>query len=193
MQHVTSATMGACEEAGQWHVALHLLNHMVRIKVLPNDACFSAVLSSLKAPQEWTTALELLSLMSSMSSFPNRIHWNAAMNACASSEWPKALELFKVMSGLMKIDPNTDTLGATIEAYQTANDWQSALIMFNSIPNLQILPDLRSYNNILNVLQNVDYGAEIWHDAVRNEIYPTLVKQGDLTFEPMRVLKGCYS
>jgi hypothetical protein len=115
--------------------------------------------------------------MTSVSSLPNRIHWNAAMNTCASSEWQKALEILQMMQQV-KIDPNTDTCGAAMEAYRTAHLWQSALFIFKSIPTLQMLPGLRSYNNVLNALHDVEYGEEIWCEAVQSGVYPELLCRG---------------
>eukprot|EP00438_Fugacium_kawagutii_P036155 Skav228024 [mRNA] locus=scaffold1073:191577:200818:- [translate_table: standard] len=187
-----SAAMGACSasDEGQWELALSLLNQMVNVTVAPNDACFTEMLASLWGSTKWTIALELLSLMTSISLFPTRIQFNAAIKACASSEWRKALELLAVMQQV-KLNVDQDTLGSAMEAYQTASQWQSALAVFRSIPSLQIVPGYRSYNNILNVLYDVDYGEEIWREAVRSGAYPQLLIRGRFKMLCTRFMSVC--
>ena len=171
-----AAAIGACGESEQWERALHLLNKMPRASIAPNAACFTAALASFKTPQEWELCLEVLTLMTSIGLPPNRVHWNAAMSTCASSSWQQAFLLMDTMQSL-HIPADTDTLGVAIEAFRTAAFWQHALSTFRSISDLQVRPDLRSYNNVLNALNASSVSAAIWSEAVEQGVYPKLLER----------------
>ena len=77
-----SAAISACEKAGQWQVALKLLELMVASHVQPNVISYNAVISACTQGSQWEQALNLFEPMSLNRVWPNNVSYNAAMSAC---------------------------------------------------------------------------------------------------------------
>ncbi|CAE7650199.1 PTAC2 [Symbiodinium sp. CCMP2456] len=168
--------LSACEEGEQWELAIETFTSMFGQKLIPNQRSFTSAISACGTCQQWEAALALFRLMPN----PNRIHWNAVISSSAQSAWPSAFALFHRMIR-ESVPPDLDTMGSAMQIYQSAGHWPAALHLFASM-TASADPDMRSrsrgYNYALDALHEVDCAAHLWNQAVREAVFPGVMKGG---------------
>ncbi|CAE7622825.1 Rf1 [Symbiodinium necroappetens] len=188
LDDVTLGTLlQAFQEAGQWEQALLIFSSIPRMHLQQTAFHFAGAMNSCAmsgqwecacgACQQWEAALALFHLMPN----PNRIHWNAVMSSLAQSAWPIAFALFHRMVR-DSIPPDLDTMGTAMQIYQSAGHWPAALHLFASMTAASADLDMQSrsngYNYALDALHEVDCAAHLWNQAVKEAVFPGVMKGG---------------
>ena len=172
-----NTVLSACDEGEQWELAIETFSSMFDQKLIPNQRSFTSAISACGACQQWEAALALFHLMPN----PNRIHWNAVMSSLAQSAWPIAFALFHRMVR-DSIPPDLDTMGTAMQIYQSAGHWPAALHLFASMTAASAGLDMQSrsngYNYALDALHEVDCAAHLWNQAVKEAVFPGVMKGG---------------
>ena len=157
-----SATISACEKAGQWQRALHLFSFMPLAAVLPDAISFSAAISAVEKVGEWQMALCLFEAMNEASVRPDVISFSATISACSrGGQWQQALGLLQSMPQT-KVQPNIVSFSACISAFEKAGKWQQALSLFGDMPTSKIQPNRISFASTISACEK----AGQWQQAL---------------------------
>eukprot|EP00435_Cladocopium_sp_Y103_P075013 s223_g53.t1 len=125
-----NATMAACANASQWHLALTLLQDM-QAEQIATAISFSSAINACAKAFLWQRSIHLLTEMQMNGFSRNTIAFNAALSSCAmGAQWQAALGLFAAMAK-KKLQKTTITFNAVITACEKAARWQVALRLFS--------------------------------------------------------------
>ena len=167
-----NAALKACDKAGKWQVACHLLT-LVDVNVIGYNTCISVCGKT----SQWSTAQELWQHMREYKIQPDQMSYNSLMWAYSrGSEWSKATSLLQdLTSSQLKADdfgylavltaistnalwqqalallkempkPSLEALNACITACERGNAWPWALGLLSTMRDVTLQPDLVSFN-----------------------------------------------
>ncbi|CAE8663863.1 unnamed protein product, partial [Polarella glacialis] len=77
-----NAAVNACEKAGDWQLAIALLEKMPQMSVTPDSISFNSAMSACEKGQQWQLAVSLLASMDGMRVRRDTISFNSAISAC---------------------------------------------------------------------------------------------------------------
>ena len=131
-----SAAISACENCGEWEVALELLNAMLRQELRPDSFSCSAAISACASSGNWQVALQLMACMSDWQVTLNGICLTAVISSCrVSAQWQLACNLLQRVV-LHAFDFDEIACTASMGACGQASHWQRAS---------QLLPWLKGF------------------------------------------------
>ncbi|CAE7512885.1 unnamed protein product [Symbiodinium natans] len=141
-----NAALAACEQGGQWQVALLMLQSASQL-VPPLDlVSFNSALSACAAASAWEWALRLFEEVHEASLEKDAITYSAALTAHAgASFWQEALALFEELCLQNRAD--SGAAAAAIAACGTAAQWAAALGMLEA----EVSGDAHEDANVLRV------------------------------------------
>ena len=147
--------MSACEAGFQWESALCLLfSFQDRALQLDATAC-NVGISSCASLLNWRVALALLHCdslksLSASGDWPDLIAYNTVLGSCTQLEsWQFALLLFQQLQ-IAKLEPDTTTFHAILEACAVGQAWECAL---------GILKDMASFSFPFGIARNLAASA----------------------------------
>ena len=79
---VRHAAISACERAGQWEAALHLLSSLSSVQAVREEIMYTSAIGACARSLQWQRAIQLLSAMRAEVVEPTEISYSAAMGAC---------------------------------------------------------------------------------------------------------------
>lgn len=122
-----TSAVGACENCGEWEMALAIFRSMLINGPEPDAFTCSATISACEAAGMWQLALALLNNMSHCYLEANGICFSAAISACrVPGEWQLACQLLQQISlRLLLCDDISCT--AAIGTCGQSSQWQHAL------------------------------------------------------------------
>ncbi|CAK9065876.1 unnamed protein product [Durusdinium trenchii] len=125
---IFSACISCAAKAGQWHIALSLLNDMQQQEVKADNICFNSVLSAFQK-KEWLKAIELANSIS------KQTLRRSAITGCG--DWQMALELLAQMD-CRAVQKDAFGYSAIIRASVKRSEWLRALHFLTSMEQLAI-------------------------------------------------------
>ncbi|CAE8642904.1 unnamed protein product, partial [Polarella glacialis] len=142
-----NAAMAACSRAGQWQVALELLQavHEKLGSLAPSAISYSTAIGACAQAGQWQLALELLFGFSD----PDEFMYGAAISACekGGGQWDKALGLLSHLSmASRRIPLNVIIHNSAISACEKAGRWRCALELLHGMPRRKLTPNVVSYS-----------------------------------------------
>ena len=131
-----NAVLSACEKAGQWQMASHLLQSVALQKIEADTVSYNAVVASCE-DGKWEFALALLCDMLAASLLPDRVTYNAAISASKDASWLHAVSLLHSMiSG--RSSPDEVSVGGAMTALQQGRDWHASLSLLRNMSEIQV-------------------------------------------------------
>ncbi|CAM9691478.1 unnamed protein product [Chrysoparadoxa australica] len=145
--------------------ALTLLQEMKEARVVPNEACFSAVLGACKNAGRWRDAQKVVANMHHDGVWPSLVSYSLAMSACAKRGQIKpCLKLFEEMVG-SGLEPDIYIYNILISAYSKAGELGKIRMLFDLMKEKGIKADVVSYNSAVHCcakLGRADVALEIF-------------------------------
>ncbi|CAL1160414.1 unnamed protein product [Cladocopium goreaui] len=158
-----------------WEVAMSLLQSIMDRQLKADLLTFGACLCACEKSGRWEVALNFLMAMATTSCQADTMCCNVALSACEnSSQWEMGLSL--LFGGIGGIQCDTVSFNAALSSCATGHQWPSALELWRQLPNLELEPDLISYNALISSCQG-QWQLALWflEDLQRQEMLPDIV------------------
>lgn len=123
-----NTVMSACGRAGQWRLALEVMQAIRDRGLCPDRVTYNTAISACAKGGQTDAALELLLEMSQTEISPDAVSFNSAISACASNgRWESALTLLGAMKSSANVTPDVFSFSSAIKACGNAGQWKLAL------------------------------------------------------------------
>lgn len=125
--NAATATIGACENCGEWEIALAIFSSMILLGPEPDVFTCSATISACETAGMWQLAVNLLHRMFQYHLEPNGICFSAAISACrVPGEWQHACDLLQQIF-IRALSSDDICCTAAIGTCGQSSRWQHAL------------------------------------------------------------------
>ena len=143
---VCNSLISACASAGQWELALCLLEKMQVFTLEMDIFSVSGAINACEKGGEWRRALHLCNNLLKIRLAPNVVAISSAITACAkASRWEISLFLLHSM-GELQVQANAFSYSSVMSGCQKVGSWHQALELFRQMPTAGLVPDVVSCN-----------------------------------------------
>ena len=167
-----ATAMNICGSAGQWTVAVSLLERMQSLSAIPNIVTFGTAMQCLEQNCSWLEVIQLFSWMHTLRMSPNVYTYSMLMSSLEKGGmWRQVFDTFAEMKD-SKILPTSVSYDVLVRSCQ---DWQVASHVLDSMRKEQVHPTVRTLNACLSVLE----ADSLWSVSIQ-----MLQKMGSMALRP---------
>eukprot|EP00929_Paragymnodinium_shiwhaense_P012918 TRINITY_DN12079_c0_g1_i1.p1 TRINITY_DN12079_c0_g1~~TRINITY_DN12079_c0_g1_i1.p1 ORF type:complete len:861 (-),score=75.29 TRINITY_DN12079_c0_g1_i1:566-3148(-) len=147
--YMYGSVANALQRAGHWTACLQLLEDMTAAEVPPSVITYSTCMAACRRANG-NLAVRLFDEMCSKGLTPDKISFNSAISACASScDWTRALSILSDMQNAEHVQPDIISYSAAMTACQQAGQWPTALELLTELRLKQLQPDVVAFGTAL--------------------------------------------
>ena len=138
-----SATISACEKAGQWEAALRILGTLDARDLLADVIAMNAAMSACEKSAQWQRALCLMEDLRQSATKVTVVTYNVAISSLGrgGENWRQVLVLLQELQE-QQLHPTGITYNAAISACEIGDHWQIALIFLKDMLIVGLQTDL---------------------------------------------------
>lgn len=158
-----NTVMSACGRAGEWQLALDVMQAIREWGLLPNRVTYNTAISACGKGGQPDAALGLLEDMRQTESGPDAFSYNSAISACASTgRWENALTLLGEMKSAHCVTPDKFSFSSAIAACGKGGQWKLALGVLEAMKRAGIRPGRVAFNAAIEACA----GSGQWKKAI---------------------------
>ncbi|CAK9089068.1 Pentatricopeptide repeat-containing protein At2g31400 [Durusdinium trenchii] len=156
-----NTTISATEKAGQWQVAMLLMEELT-CQMVPDIITYNAVISACAKDGQWQQAMCLYQALLGSRLQPTVITCSSVVSACEKGgQWHRALRLLEDLPR-SKVQANIITFNSAISACEKCGQWGEALRLMDGLKERGLSGDVVTFNSTISACEK---GAE-WRQSL---------------------------